>query len=503
MKRLIALLVVLGLGFALAQDSTLRVLLSSQLTTLEPQDTTDTDSAAVRYQIYNGLLRMTESGEAVADLADSWEISDDGTIYTFTLVEGVKFHDGTDLTADAVVTSFERLLEEDRNTSATAYFKPIVADVEAVGDMQVRFTLNEPFAPFLNTLAHAAGHVVSPAAIAEYGEDLGQNPVGTGPYRFVEWVRGERLVLERFDEYFGGTPPLGGIEYRVVPEASTRVALLETGEADVILRVSPDEAERLSGTEGITLKTTPTSRAMFMAINTTRAPFDDARVRQAINHAVNVRGLIDALFGEDVPQLDSPLAPNVFGYVPTKTYEYDPDLAMDLLADAGYEPSDITIDVWSPNGRYVQDATVAQAIAQDLERFGFGVELRLFGDFSEYIDVAFVEDRGDMMLLGWAPSTLEAEGGLYQVLHGDRANQFANNSGYDNPTVNRLIEEARAETTDEGRIALYAEAQEIIMEDAPWLFLYPQPVITAHAANVANVAVLPSEHLVLRTTTKE
>jgi len=503
LKRFIALFAVLAFGLALAQDNTLRVLLSSQLTTLEPQDTTDTDSAAVRYQIYNGLLRMTESGEAVADLAESWEISDDGTIYTFTLVDGVTFHDGTAMDAEAVVASFERLLEEDRNTSATAYFQPIVTSVEAVGDLQVRFTLNEPFAPFLNTLAHAAGHVISPAAIAEYGEDLGQNPVGTGPYRFVEWVRGERLVLERFDDYFGGTPPLAGVEYSVAPEASTRVALLETGEADVILRVSPDEAERLSGTEGITLKTTPTSRAMFMAINTTRAPFDDARVRQAINHAVNVRGLIDALFGEDVPQLDSPLAPNVFGYVPTKTYAYDPDGAMALLAEAGYEPSDISIDVWSPNGRYVQDATVAQAIAQDLEAFGFGVDLRLFGDFSEYIQVAFVEDRGDMMLLGWAPSTLEAEGGLYQVLHGDRANQFANNSGYDNPTVNRLIEEARAETTVEGRIAKYAEAQEIIMEDAPWLFLYPQPVITAYASSVDNVVVLPSEHLVVRETTKE
>jgi len=503
LKRLLAILLALTMGAALAQGETLRVLLSSQLTTLEPQETTDTDSAAVRYQIYNGLLRMTESGDAVADLAESWEINDDGTVYTFALKDGVTFHDGSALDADAVVTSFERLVEDERDTSASAYFKPIVASVEATGDLEVTFTLNEPFAPFLNTLAHAAGHVMSPAAIETYGEDVGENPVGTGPYRFVEWVRGERLVLERFDDYFGGTPPLAGIEYRVVPEAATRVALLETGEADVILRVSPDEAERLAGTEGIELKTTPTARAMFVAINTTREPFDDARVRQAINHAVNVRGLVDALFGEDVPQLDSPLAPNVFGYSPTKTYEHDPDLARELLADAGYEPGDISIAFWSPNGRYVQDATVAQAIAQDLEAFGFEVDLRLFGDFSEYIQAAFVEDRGDMMLLGWAPSTLEAEGGLYQILHGDRANAFANNSGYDNADVNRLIEEARAETTDEGRIEKYAQAQEIIMEDAPWLFLYPQPVITAHAASVENVVVLPSEHLVLRQTIKE
>ena len=503
MKRLTILAALLLFAVGFAQSDTLRVLLSSQLTTLEPQETTDTDSAAVRYQIYNGLLKMTEEGRAVGDLAAGWEISDDGTVYTFSLRDGVSFHDGTALDAAAVVASFERLLAEDRDTSASAYFKPIVQSVSATGPLTVEFVLNEPFAPFLNTLAHAAGHIASPVAIEAFGEELGQNPVGTGPYKFVEWVRGERLVLEAFEDYYEGTPPMARLEYRIVPEAATRVALLETGEADVILRVSPDEANRLAGDASIELKTTATARAMFVAINTTRSPFDDPRVRQAINYAVDVRTLVDALFGQDIPLLDSPLAPNVFGYVPTFSYGFDPDRARELLAEAGFEPGDITINFWSPNGRYVQDATVAQAIAQQLEDFGFDVELRLFGDFSEYIQAAFVDDRGDMMLLGWAPSTLEAEGGLYQILHGDRANIFANNSGYDNPDFNRLVEEARAKTTDQDRLDTYAEAQQLVMQDAPWLFLYPQPVITATAAGVDGVAVLPSEHLVLREASKQ
>lgn len=502
MKKLAILLSAL-LGFAFAQEDTLRVLLSSQLTTLEPQDTTDTDSAAVRYQIYNGLLKMTEEGQAVPDLAESWEVSDDGTTYTFNLREGVLFHDGTPLDAQAVKASFDRLLAEERDTSASAYFKPIVQSVNVVDDATVEFVLNEPFAPFLNTLAHPAGHIVSPTAIETYGDELGQNPVGTGPYKLVDWVRGERLTLERFEDYFEGTPPLAGIEYRIVPEAATRVALLETGEADVILRVTPDEAERLETTEGIELKRTPTARAIFMALNTTQPPFDDVRVRQAVNYAVDVQAIVDALFGEGTPLLDSPLAPNVFGYAPTFRYDYDPDRANELLEEAGLSASDITIDLWSPNGRYVQDATVAQAVAQGLEAFGFNVDLRLFGDFSEYIEAAFVEDRGDMMLLGWSPSTLEAEGGLYQVLHGDRANAFANNAGYDNPEFNRLIEEARALTTDEARLETYAQAQEIVMNDAPWLFLYAQPVITAMKDEVEGIAVLPSEHLVLRDARKE
>ncbi|HEX7002958.1 MAG TPA: glutathione ABC transporter substrate-binding protein [Trueperaceae bacterium] len=503
MKRLGILLLTALIGIGLAQEDTLRVLLSSELTTLDPQITTDTDSAAVRYQIYNGLLKMTESGEAVPDLAESWEISEDGTQYTFQLRPGVTFHDGAPLNAQAVKASFERLLAEDRDTSASAYFKPIVESVEVVDDLTVRFTLNEPFAPFLNTLAHPAGHIVSPLAIEQYGEELGMHPVGTGPYQFSEWVRGERLVLERFDDYFEGPAPMAAIEYRIIPEAATRVALLETDEADIILRVTPDEAKRLAQNPEIKLETTPTARAMFMAINMTREPFDDKRVRQAINHAVNVREIITALFGEEVPQLDSPLAPGVFGYNPTRTYEFDPERARELLAEAGYEAGDISIDLWSPSGRYVQDATVAQAVAQQLEAFGFDVNLRLFGDFSEYIEVAFVEDRGDMMLLGWSPSTLEAEGGLYQILHGDHANKFANNSGFDNPEFNRLIEEARSMTSEEDRLAAYAQAQEIVMEEAPWLFLYPQPVITAMRANVHDVVILPSEHLVLREAWKE
>lgn len=503
MKSLFTLLLACTFGLSFAQEDVLRVLLSSQLTTLDPQDTTDTDSAAARYQIYNGLLKMSEEGEPVADLAESWEVSEDGLRYTFSLREGVTFHDGTSFDAQAVKTSFDRLLAEGRDTSASAYFQPIVEAVNVVDAQTVEFVLMKPFAPFLNTLAHPAGHIIGPQAIEQNGDNLDQNPVGTGPYQFAKWVRGERLVLERFDDYFEGTPPMAGIEYQIIPEASTRVALLETGEADIVLRVSPDETARLAETEGITLTTTPTARATYMALNTTQEPFNDVRVRQAVNYAVNVRAIVDALFGEETPVLDSPLAPNVFGYTPTFRYEYDPEQATQLLGEAGLEASDVTIDLWSPNGRYVQDATVAQAVAQELEEFGFTVNLRLFGDFSEYIEVAFVEERGDMMLLGWSPSTLEAEGGLYQVLHGDYANKFANNAGYDNPEFNQLIEDARALTSDEERIAAYAQAQEIVMNDAPWLFLYPQPVVTAMASDVTGVVVLPSEHLVLRDATKE
>jgi peptide/nickel transport system substrate-binding protein len=498
------LLLVAGLTIAWAQsDQMLRVLLSSTLTTLEPQETTDTDSAAVRYQIYNGLVRMNEAGQPTPDLAESWQISEDGTVYTFQLRAGVTFHDGTPLNAEAVKASFERLTAEDRDTSASNFFKPVIDSIAAVDDLTVQFTLKEPFAPFVNHLGHPAGHVISPAAAESFGAALGENPVGTGPYKFVEWVRGERVELERFDDYFEGTPALGGIEYRVVPEAATRVALLETGEADVILRISPDEAERLEGTAGIGLIKTPTARTIFMAINTTRPPFDDVRVRQALNYAVDVQAIVGAIFGEGVPLSDSPLAPQVFGHVPTFGYGHDPERALALLAAAGLEPGDVTINLWSPNGRYVQDALVAQAVGQQLDEFGFDVDVRLFGDFREYIDVAFVEDRGDLLLLGWAPSTLDAEGGLFQILHGERANAFANNSGFANPVFDALVNQARSVSDPEARVNLYGQAQAVVMAEAPWLFLYVQPVITGVAEGVSDIVILPSEQLYLRNAKKQ
>lgn len=488
----------LSLGAQAQQERVLTVLLSSQLSTLEPQLTTDTDSAAVRYQIYNGLTRMTEAGKVVPDLAKSWKVSPDGKTYTFTLKPNVKFHDGTALNAQAVVASFTRLLDPKRTSSAKDYFAPIVESVTAPGNLTVAFRLKQPFSPFLNTVAHPAAHIVSPAAAQKFGDQLGQNPVGTGPYKFLDQVRGERVRLTRFDDYFGGRPPLAGITYRIVPEASTRIAQLETGEADVVLRVTPEEAARLEKRQDIKLKVTPTARAMFFAINMTEAPFNDVRVRQALNYAANVEGIVKAVFGGGVPLLDSPLAPNVSGYEPTMRYAYNPDRARALLKQAGREANDIMIDLWSPNGRYVQDATIAQAVAQQLQRFGFKVNLRLFGDFSEYLKVGFGKDRGDLILLGWAPSSLDAEGGLYQVLSGERANQFANASGYKNAEFDNLLVKARAANGPTARALLYGRAQEIVMKDAPWLFLYAQPVVTGMRSNVEGVEVLPSEHLVLR-----
>lgn len=502
MFRIRVLLLVLLAGWASAQSNYLNVLLSSQITTLEPYSDTDTDSSAVRYSIYNGLLTMTQAGIPAPDLATSWAISEDGLEYEFYLREGVVFHDGTPFNAEAVKASFDYLLRADNNTSAAATLKQFVESVEVTSEFSVKFTLNTPFGPFLNNMAHQSTHIASPTAIEKYGPALAENPVGTGPFRFVEWVRGDHLRLETFSDYYGELPGVDGILYRIVPEVATRIALLESGEADVILRVSPDEAERLSTAPGIVLDTTFTSRVMYIALNMNRPPLDDVRVRQAINHAVNVRGIIDALFGPDTPQMDSPLAPNVDGYSPAKTYEYNPDLARSLFAEAGVDPQSVTLSLWAPNGRYVHDATVAQAVAQQLEQFGIDIDLRIFGDFAEYLEVANGPNRGDMNMFGWTPSTLEGYQGMYQNLHGDRANLFANSAGYNNPVFNDALT-ATLRITDEGeKQAAFAAIQELVMEDAPFLFLYVQPVITAMSDHVSGVYLLPSEQLILRSASK-
>ncbi|MBO8141777.1 MAG: glutathione ABC transporter substrate-binding protein [Firmicutes bacterium] len=488
-------LAVAGTGAA-AQDDTVVVALSSTLTTLETQDTTDTDSAAVRFSIYEGLVTINQHGETVPELAESWDVSEDGRTYTFYLRKGIKFHDGTPFNAEAVKVNFDRLMTTQRNTSAGAYFT-MLESVEAVDEYTVVFRTKEPFGPFIRHLGIHAAQIMSPAAIEKWGDEVGQHPVGTGPWKFVEWVRGDHVTLERNEDYWREKPGAKRLIYRIVPEPSTRVAMLETGEADVILRVTPEEVERLSNNPNIRVFKTQTARSMFFSIHTQRPHLADPRVRQALNYAVDKEAIVKSILGGAGVVADSPLGSGVFGYTPIKTYEYNPQKARQLLTEAGYA-NRLSITIAAPRGRYVQDWLVAQAVQAQLQAIGIKAQLNIVGDFASYIQQITSPDRADLMFLGWAPSTLDGEGGLYQILHGDRANQFANSSAFDNDEFDRYVDLARTSTDQEQRLEYYQKAQEIAVEEAPMLFMYYQAVYTAVRDRIEGVYVLPSEQLIMR-----
>lgn len=493
---LLAVVAALALGSAgLARDVV--VAIGSDITTLDPHMTTDTESASIRLHIYEGLVHTGVSGVPQPQLATSWEVSDDGLVYTFELRQGVRFHDGTPFNAEAVKINFDRLTAPDRSTSAQDYMT-MLASTEVLGEYRVALHLDQPFGPFLNHLGVHAGNILSPSAIAVAGaDDVGDLPIGTGPFKFVSRVRGESIVLERFDDYWGGDrTSIDRLVYRVVPEASSRIAMLEAGEADIILRVTPEERDRLAQDPGISVTTVQTARTMYLALNTRSGPFADVDVRRAANYAVDKQAIIDYILGGGTVVVDNPIAPGIFGYNPGTSYAYDPDKARELLVQAGQPAPAVTI--WAPAARFPQGVEVVQFVQQQLQEVGFVVDLEVWGDYPAYLDTfnSQMTDQ-DAVLMGWAASSLDAEVALRQTFHGERAGMFINTGGYANPEVDRLIDEARAESDQQTRLRLYGEASETIMTDAPWLFLYYGTVSYAQRSDVLNVDYRPSEHVLL------
>lgn len=492
---LLAVVVTVLTATSAARDVT--VAIGSDITTLDPHLTTDTDSASIRFHIYEGLVHTTASGIPEPQLAVSWDISADGLTYTFKLREGVEFHDGTAFNAEAVKTNFERLTHPDRQSSAQDYMT-MLDTIEVLDEYTVALHLNEPFGPFLNHLGVHAGHILAPSAIDAVGaDDVGNLPIGTGPFQFVSRVRGESVELRRFEHYWGGDrTDLDTIRYVVIPEAGSRIAMLETGEADLILRVTPEEIERLGQSEDISVHTIQTIRSMYIVLNTQTGPFSDVRVRQAANHAVDKQSIIDFILGGGTEVLHNPIAPGVAGHTPGTAYEYDPDLAKELLAEAGAVNPEVIL--WAPAARFPQGVEVVQAVQQQLQDVGFVVELQIWGDYPAYLDTFnYQMTEHDAAFMGWATSSIDAEVAVRQPLHGERAGLFINTGGYANDQVDALIDEARVTSDLDTREALYAQAMSLVMADAPWIFLYYGTVSYGQSSDLIGIDYRPAEHVLL------
>src|SRR6266480_1308916 len=233
---------------------------------LDPQNTQSNPGEQVNRMMYDNLVRFSTKMQLEPALAESWTSSKDGLTWTFKLRKGVRFHDGTAFDAKAVKYFFDRVLGDEKPFKASLY-TPFVQGAQVVDDSTVRVTLKQPFAAFLFRLAHSAGGIVSPAAHQKWGKDLALHPTGTGPFKFVEWVKGDRVVLERNDGYWGGRPLLDRVTVKTVKEDSARVLMLESGDTDLIVNIPTEEIPRLRKDARFTIESSPTARALFIAIN--------------------------------------------------------------------------------------------------------------------------------------------------------------------------------------------------------------------------------------------
>ena len=478
------------------ERDTLTIGMGAEPESLDPVNMTSAPAATVGEHVVERLIYMEEDGSLTPMLATSWESNDAGTVWTFSIREGVEFHDGEPLNAEAVAVNLRRFVNPDVG-AAYAFLLGTVEEIEAVGEYTLQLTLSQPFAPILSHLSHSFVGIVSPAQLEALAPDeTFESPIGTGPYEMVEWNRGENISVSVNEDYWGDVPAIPNVNFRFIPESSALIVALETGDIDAMMRVPPQEVERLEDDPDIEVVRESSVRTIYIGFNNEKEPFDDARIRRALNYAVDKQAIVDGLF-EGFTVADAPVVPAVFGHESVGPYEYDPERAQELLAEAGY-PDGFEMTIHHPTGRYPLDATVAEVIQDQLSEVGIDVTLET-REWSSYLDFTGQppeEAEYDSFMLGWGTVTLDADYGLYALLHSRQWNPNGNNRGfYENEEVDEFLDEARV-TTDQGqREELYAEAIETIWDDAPWIFLYNQGQINANRSYVEGLIHHPLENL--------
>jgi peptide/nickel transport system substrate-binding protein len=478
---------------------------------LDPHAVTAVNDFRILMNLYEGLVRYAPGTlEVEPALAESWEISADGTVYTFTLREGVSFHDGTPVTAEAVKFNFDRMLDEEHPFHDTgpfplSFFFSSVEEVEAVDAQTVRFQLDAPYAPFLSNLAYPTGLIVSPAAVEAHGDDFGRNPAGTGPFRFTEWVSNNRVVVEANPDYWGEPTQLQAVVFRPITDANTRVAEMLSGGVDVMVEVPPDNVSMFEEDANFTVYEQAGPHLWFLILNTKEGPMADVRVRQAVNYAIDKQALVENVL-QGTAEVAAGPTPPAFAWAyndELAPYPHSPERARQLLAEAGAEGASLTFYVTEGGSGMLDPVAMGAAIQADLAEVGLDVTIETYewNTFLGQVNPG-LEGKADMAQMAWMtndPDTLP-----YLAL---RTNAWPEDGGfnsgyYSNPEVDQLLEEARRATDQAERAELYKEMQAIVHEDAPWAFVanWKQNAVTS--ARVENFALQPSFFLLLKDVVK-
>ena len=498
-------------SFAQTPDDVLIVGQIAEPKALDPAAVTAVNDFRILMNVYDGLVRY-QSGtlEVEPALATSWEISDDGKVYTFKLRDGVKFHDGSDFNAEAVKFNFDRMLKEDHPYHETgpfplSFFFSAVQDVEVLDPMTVKFTLDAPYAPFLSNLAYPTGLIVSPEAVKKHGKEFGRNPSGTGPFKFAEWKSNERVVVERNDEYWDGAAKSQAVVFRPITDANTRTAEMLAGGIDLMVEVPPVALSQFEG-DDYSLVEQAGPHVWFLILNAKEGPFADKRVRQAANYAINKEAIVNDVL-EGTAAVAAGPTPPAFAWAYNETlepYPYDPEKAKALLKEAGAEGAKLTFYVTEGGSGMLDPVAMGTAIQADLQEVGLDVKIETYewNSFLGQVNPG-LEGKADMAEMAWMtndPDTLP-----YLALRTEAwPDKGGFNSGYySNEEVDKLLEAARASTDQAERAKLYQQMQSIVQEDAPWVFVanWKQNAVTS--SRVENFELQPSFFLLLKDVSKK
>jgi peptide/nickel transport system substrate-binding protein len=431
--------------------------------------------------IYDRLLdRDAKTFKPKPMLAESWKVIND-TTWEFKLRKGVKFHNGEPFTAASVKATIDYALDPANKShyNSVSYWGP-VKEVQVVDDLTVRFVTKQPW-PNLIDRASLTDSLIMPAkALKELGPaKLAEKPIGTGPFRFVEWKRDERLVLERNPDYWQGPADASRVIFRFIPEFSARMAALLSGEIDIMKDVPPHATDAVDRSGRAKVRATVSSRINYLAlVNLKPGPMQDVRVRRAMNHAVNVDELIQQVLRGRATKMCGPLAPANVDYAPVECYKHDPARAQALFKEAGVEPSKLQLTLDTPSGRYPLDKDVSQAIAAQLGRLGIKVNV-VINEWGTHLDKIKNRNTGDMFFLGWGPA-LWGQNTTQPLFKADQTySSYGNNA-----TVDDKVAKATTITDAKARAAAYAELQKLLHDEAPWVFLWQQHDLYGVASQV-------------------
>ena len=473
------------------------VLLATQadVARLDPAATGDVPSMMVQSVMFEGLVGWDKDQKLVPQLAESWTFADGGKVVTFKLRRGVKFHDGDEFDAAAAKANFDRWLDKENRLLTLSQFAS-VDHVEVVDKTTLRLLMKEPNGALLQTLAGRRAMFNSPKALAKWGKDINLHPTGTGPFEFVEWVPKDRVVVKRFDAYWGLKPAIEKITFKPVPEPASRVAMLEAGDADMAAPIPVQDVERLKGNGRLQIMMVDSLDNLHFALNMQKDIFKDVRVRQAVNYAVDKDALAKNLYnGLAVPLTRSPVSPFLWGYSSVGDYyKFNPARAKELLTASGVKPGTRLV-MWIPDGRYPQDRQVGEAVAGYLREVGFDIQIQKM-EWATYIGrVGQKPDPVapyDLAMLAWAVGTQDADWGLGGTFLSTNAPPSAYNLAfYKSYVVDKALAAGRQTTDSAKRMEAYKVAQKQIMEDAPWLFLVNYKYIGAAKKELSNAYVIP------------
>ena len=511
---LVLIAVVVGAGLlapaspaeAQKRGGTLTIVRPTDPVSLEPNLETTAPGAWVYFNMLEGLLTLDTKMQVQPSLATSYEVMSP-TRVRFKLRPNVKFHDGTPLNAAAVKFTYDRALKG-TPPARWASLAGSLDGAEVVDNLTVDIVTREPYGPVLRTLAMYCMGIVSPTAVGKLGADFSRAPVGTGPFKFVEWKTNTHVIIERFPDYWGDKALLDRVIFKVVPEEGARMIALQTGDADMVLFPSPAQLPALRKDAKFTVHETTGIRVVFAGFHAGMPPLDDVRVRQALLHAVDRKAIVDNIMEGSAGPAMGVLAPGVFGYKDMqldKLYPFDRAKAKALLAQAGFTPGSdgylqkggqrLSLSWLAARGRYPKDGEITEAIQAMFKDVGVEAKVQVLEWAAVFQQVRGNPFNHHMFTLGWVTSNADADYSLYALFHSKQVPPAGwNTSRYSNARIDTLVEQARRSLNQSEREKLYFEVQDILAKEMVWIPVYTTKEIIAARANVKGFTIHPVEY---------